>query len=79
MNFIVPGSFITFRGDRDSYIVEKNSNDGLVLAKYVYTKNKSNNVSEIDSDLAYVKSEKFILTKDLLDNGLEIGIVHLPR
>lgn len=79
LNFIVPGSFITFRGDRDSYIVEKNSNDGLVLAKYVYTKNKSNNVSEIDSDLAYVKSEKFILTKDLLDNGLEIGIVHLPR
>lgn len=76
LNFIVPGSFITFFGDKDSYIVERVSKDGLVIAKYVYTKSKSNNV---DPDLQYVKSEKFILNKELLDAGLEISTIHLPR
>lgn len=76
LKFIVPGSFITFFGDKDSYIVEKASKDGLVVAKYVYTKNKSENAVK---DFEYVKSEKFILTSDLLNKGLEISTIHLPK
>lgn len=76
LNYIVPGSFITLFGDKDSYIVEKANQEGLVVSKYVYTKNKSDNN---DPDLAYVKSEKFILNSEILKEGLQISTIHLPR
>lgn len=72
---IVPGSYITFKGDADAYIVEKALNDKLVVSKYVHTKFETND-KNIPKDLAFVKSEKFTLDKD---TSLEIAGIHVPK
>jgi hypothetical protein len=79
LNYIVPGSFITFAGDANSYIVERASGDKLLVAKYSATKTKSSKMEEISKDFAYIKSEKFYITKELLNKGLEIVNIHLPK
>ena len=72
---IVPGSFVSFKGETDAYIVEKSLGDKLLVAKYVYTNFKNPN-SEISPELSNVRAEKFLLTpkSDLTIQGL-----HIPK
>lgn len=72
LSSIVPGTFITFKGDTDAYVVEKAFNNSLLISKYAYTKT-GNGPS---GDLEYVKCEKFYLTKD---TPLEIVGLHVPK
>lgn len=72
---IVPGSFVSFKGETDAYIVEKSLGDKLLVAKYVYTNFKNPN-SKISPELSNVRAEKFLLTpkSDLTIQGL-----HIPK
>ena len=72
---IVPGSFISFKGETDAYIVEKSLGDKLLVAKYVYTNFKNPN-SKISPELSNVKAEKFLLTPKA---SLTIQGLHIPK
>lgn len=64
MNNLIPGSFITFRENAKSFIVEKVMEDSLLLSYYHYTDKKVNDINGLE----YVISEKFLLTKEQILN-----------
>lgn len=76
--YLVPGSFIQFKGNADSFIVEKAFKDHIELATYHHT--FSPNLSIKDPKLQYVKAEKFFLDKEALaDNKLQVANLYLPK
>lgn len=70
---LIPGSFITFKGEADAYIIEKVLKDSLQVAKYSYTRKES---PKVKGDLSYVKFERFILDES---TDLEVVGLHTPK
>ena len=75
--YLVPGTFIQFKGNSDSFIIEKVYKDHIELGSYHHT--LSANESIKDQKLKYVKAEKFFLNKESLDKGVEIVNLYLPK
>lgn len=63
IEFIVPGSFITFNNNAKAFIVEKVLENKLLLAAYHYSNNEVRKNAE---GLEYVISERFLLDLDNL-------------
>jgi hypothetical protein len=75
--YLVPGTFIQFKDNTDNFIVEKTYKDHIELSTYHHTYSPNDKVS--DPKLKYVKAERFFLSKDSLDKGIEIVNLYLPR
>lgn len=75
-DYIVPGSFITFKGNAKSFIVEKSYKDSLLVGYYHYTTNANDKIK--NPELTFVKSEKFLLNNETLKD-LEVTGIHLPK
>lgn len=66
-SYLVPGSFIQFKGNATSFLVEKVYNDRIQLAAYHHTQIKNEAIRNLD--LQYVTAEKFFLDRNLLENS----------
>jgi hypothetical protein len=64
--YLVPGSFIQFKGNANNFIVEKVYDNQILLSAYHHSNIKNNKIA--NPNLQYVTAEKFFLTREDLDN-----------